>query len=201
MLLAKLCKCTKKITSSPVCFHKTVHNKWCLDKIVGQIKTDDLEHGFVDHWLNSKTLWHALALSKLHVHILKQYCKVLTCILFEGRFTFRKGPFSVDSLSGFSDMNSGSKLENRVTFSYLSGVLCIGSNSIAFCRSPGCCRWSGFSAKAVYYCWNKSVIVPVTDFIILLFPEKKKENRGLMKSLQVSVSWKHLLEEKIVTKS
>ena len=181
--------CFKKINAFlvfSICFHKTVHNKWCLDIIVGQIKTD--EHGFVDHWLNSKTLWHASALSKLHVHIIKQYCKVLKCILFEERFTFRKGPFSVDSLSGFSGMNSGSKRENRVTFSYLSGVLCIGSNSIAFCRSPGCCRWSGFSAKAIYCRWNKSVIVPVTDFIILLFSEKKKENRGLMKSLQVSVS-------------
>ena len=28
-----------------LCFHKTVHNKWCLDEIVGQIK-NDLEHGF-----------------------------------------------------------------------------------------------------------------------------------------------------------
>ena len=29
-----------------VCFHKTVHNKWCLDRTVGQIK-NGLERGFV----------------------------------------------------------------------------------------------------------------------------------------------------------
>ena len=23
-----------------MCFHKTVHNKWCLDKIIGQIEND-----------------------------------------------------------------------------------------------------------------------------------------------------------------
>ena len=34
-----------------VCFHKAVHNKWCLDKTVGQIE-NGLEGGFVKHWLN-----------------------------------------------------------------------------------------------------------------------------------------------------
>ena len=34
-----------------VCFHKTVHKKWSLDKTVGQIE-NGLERGFVKHWLN-----------------------------------------------------------------------------------------------------------------------------------------------------
>ena len=28
-----------------ICFHKTVHNKWCLDKTIGQIE-NGLERGF-----------------------------------------------------------------------------------------------------------------------------------------------------------
>ena len=36
-----------------ICFHKTIHNKWCLDKIVGQIE-NHLERGFVKHWLDTK---------------------------------------------------------------------------------------------------------------------------------------------------
>ena len=46
--------CFQKINAFLVfskCFHKTVHNKWCLDKVVGQIE-NDLERGFVNHWLN-----------------------------------------------------------------------------------------------------------------------------------------------------
>ena len=35
-----------------MCFDKTGHNKWCSDKIVGQIE-NDLERGFVKHWLNN----------------------------------------------------------------------------------------------------------------------------------------------------
>ena len=34
-----------------ICLHKTFHNKWCLDKTVGQIE-NGLEGGFVKHWLN-----------------------------------------------------------------------------------------------------------------------------------------------------
>ena len=34
-----------------VCFCKTVHNKCCLDRAVGQIK-NGLERGFVKHWPN-----------------------------------------------------------------------------------------------------------------------------------------------------
>ena len=34
-----------------ICFPKTVHNKWCLDKIVGQIE-NDLDLGFVKYWPN-----------------------------------------------------------------------------------------------------------------------------------------------------
>ena len=44
----------KKINAflvSFICFHKTVHNKWCLDKTFGQIE-NDLQHDFVKHWLN-----------------------------------------------------------------------------------------------------------------------------------------------------
>jgi len=47
--------CFKKVNAFLVfsmCFHKTVHNNWCLDKIIGQIE-NDLEHSFVKHWLNS----------------------------------------------------------------------------------------------------------------------------------------------------
>ena len=34
------------------CFHETVHDKWCLHKNVRQIE-NDIERGFVEHWLNS----------------------------------------------------------------------------------------------------------------------------------------------------
>ena len=34
-----------------ICFHKTFHNKWCLDKTIGQIE-NGLERGSVKHWLN-----------------------------------------------------------------------------------------------------------------------------------------------------
>ena len=34
-----------------MCFHKTVHNKGGVDKIGGQIE-NNLERGFVKHWLN-----------------------------------------------------------------------------------------------------------------------------------------------------
>ena len=34
-----------------ICFRKTVHNYWCLDKTVGQIE-NSLERGFVKHWLS-----------------------------------------------------------------------------------------------------------------------------------------------------
>ena len=33
-----------------ICLHKTFHNKWCLDKTVGQIE-NGLERGFVKLWL------------------------------------------------------------------------------------------------------------------------------------------------------
>ena len=39
--------CFRKINAFqvfPICFHKTVYNKWCLDKIVEQIE-NDLERG------------------------------------------------------------------------------------------------------------------------------------------------------------
>ena len=45
----------KKINAflvSTICFNETVHDKWCLDKIVRQTE-NDLEPGFVKHWLNS----------------------------------------------------------------------------------------------------------------------------------------------------
>ena len=34
------------------CFHESVHDKWCLRKGVWQTE-DGLEHGFVEHCLNS----------------------------------------------------------------------------------------------------------------------------------------------------
>ena len=33
-----------------------VHNKWCLDKTIGQIE-NGLERGFVKHWLNYVNNW------------------------------------------------------------------------------------------------------------------------------------------------
>ena len=35
-----------------ICFNETVHDNWCLDKSVRQTE-NDLERGFVKHWLNS----------------------------------------------------------------------------------------------------------------------------------------------------
>ena len=35
-----------------ICFNETAHNKLCLDKSCGQTE-NDLERGFVKHWLNS----------------------------------------------------------------------------------------------------------------------------------------------------
>ena len=52
--ISSLVGCFKKIhvfLVFSICFHKTVHNKWCLDKIIWQIE-NDLECGFVKHWLN-----------------------------------------------------------------------------------------------------------------------------------------------------
>ena len=52
--ISALVGCFKKINAFlvfSICFHETVHNKCCLDKIVGQIE-NDLERGFVKHWLN-----------------------------------------------------------------------------------------------------------------------------------------------------
>ena len=52
--ISSLVGCFKTINAFlvlSICFHKTVHNKWCLDKIVGQIE-NDLERSFVKHWLN-----------------------------------------------------------------------------------------------------------------------------------------------------
>ena len=49
---SSLVGCFKKINASlvfSICFHKTVHSKCCLDKIVVE---NDLERGFVKHWLN-----------------------------------------------------------------------------------------------------------------------------------------------------
>ena len=34
-----------------LCFYKTVHNKWCLDRTFRQIE-NGFERGFVKHWLN-----------------------------------------------------------------------------------------------------------------------------------------------------
>ena len=34
-----------------ICFHETVHNKWCLHISVRQTE-NGLERGFVKHWLN-----------------------------------------------------------------------------------------------------------------------------------------------------
>ena len=53
--ISSLVGCFKKINAFlvfSICFHKTVHNKWCLDKIVGQIENDLEICGFVKHWLN-----------------------------------------------------------------------------------------------------------------------------------------------------
>ena len=59
-LISSFVRCFKKINAPlifSICFHKTVHNKLnvhnklCLDKIVGHIG-NDLERGFVKHWLN-----------------------------------------------------------------------------------------------------------------------------------------------------
>ena len=52
--ISSLVDCFKKINAFlvfSICFPKTVHNKWCLDKIVGQIE-NDLDLGFVKHWPN-----------------------------------------------------------------------------------------------------------------------------------------------------
>ena len=35
-----------------LCFHETVDDKWCLHKSFWQTE-NDLERGFVKHWLNS----------------------------------------------------------------------------------------------------------------------------------------------------
>ena len=35
-----------------ICFHKTVHDKWCLHESVGQAE-NDVERGFGKHLLNS----------------------------------------------------------------------------------------------------------------------------------------------------
>ena len=35
-----------------ICINETFQDKWCLEKSVGQTE-NDLEHGFVKHWLNS----------------------------------------------------------------------------------------------------------------------------------------------------
>ena len=35
-----------------ICFNETAHNKLCLDKSFGQTE-NDLERGFVKHWVNS----------------------------------------------------------------------------------------------------------------------------------------------------
>ena len=46
--IPSLVGCFKKINAFldfSVCFRKTIHIKWCLDKIIGQIE-NDLERGF-----------------------------------------------------------------------------------------------------------------------------------------------------------
>ena len=46
--------CFKKINAFlvfSICFRKTFHSNWCLDKIVWQIE-NDLERGFVKYWLH-----------------------------------------------------------------------------------------------------------------------------------------------------
>ena len=35
-----------------ICFNETVRDKWCLEKRIVQTE-NDLERGFVKHWLNS----------------------------------------------------------------------------------------------------------------------------------------------------
>ena len=42
----------KFFSSSPCCFHKTIHNNWHLDKSAEQT-VNSLKHRFVKHWLNS----------------------------------------------------------------------------------------------------------------------------------------------------
>ena len=52
--ISSLVGCFKKINAFLVfslCFRRTVHSKWWLDKIVRQ-NENDLERGFVKHWLN-----------------------------------------------------------------------------------------------------------------------------------------------------
>ena len=69
--ISSLVGCFKKIHSFlvfSICSHKTVHNKWCLDKIVGQIE-NDLEYGFVKHWLNYVE-YLALRINTIHLFTL-----------------------------------------------------------------------------------------------------------------------------------
>ena len=69
--ISSLVGCFKKIHSFlvlSICFHKTVHNKLCFDKIVGQIE-NDLECGFVKHWL-SYVEYLALRVNTIHLFTL-----------------------------------------------------------------------------------------------------------------------------------
>ena len=50
-LLVGYFKKTNAFLVYSICFHETVHNKWCLHKSVRQTE-NGLERGFVKHWLN-----------------------------------------------------------------------------------------------------------------------------------------------------
>ena len=45
-----------------ILYAKTFRNEWCLDKIIGPIE-NDLERGFVKHWLNCVEITGSLSLS------------------------------------------------------------------------------------------------------------------------------------------
>ena len=63
--ISSLVDCVKKINAFLVffiCFHKTVHNKWCLDKVVAQI--DDSLCGFFKNWLNYVWIFGPMCLAQ-----------------------------------------------------------------------------------------------------------------------------------------
>ena len=50
-LLVGYFKKTNALLVNFICFHETVHNKWCFHESVRQTE-NGLERGFVKHWLN-----------------------------------------------------------------------------------------------------------------------------------------------------
>ena len=80
--------CFKKINAFPVfskCFHKTVHNKWCLDKIVGQIE-NDLECGFVKTKpFHNEFFWQKLLDNPPSVCFLEFFGALFTTLLIKAQ--------------------------------------------------------------------------------------------------------------------